>query len=269
MPVTIRAVHDGTFAYFMFNWADTSRSQKHLPIVKTAEGWRVNETAYSRQDEDAYYEDKFAVMLASSDRAGGGGSAHLGSQPIAASPGSPNERGLHYTTDGSIVDVWHWKSVRTGGMGLIDDNYFGPPIPPTEEQREGKKRYTGGYTQDPKTGGGFIQNWKKLEGGLVQPLHLPVHSGILKQMELIDLDPAASDKGRWWLPLGETQPYSQEVDDALPVGTVLPSVIIEAPFEGDRFDVLATVWQDGKWHLEVRRKLATNSTYDQPIEAGT
>ncbi|OWK19935.1 hypothetical protein AJ88_34640 [Mesorhizobium amorphae CCBAU 01583] len=45
VPVTIRAVHDGTFAYFMFSWADTTRSQKHLPMVKTAEGWRVKETA--------------------------------------------------------------------------------------------------------------------------------------------------------------------------------------------------------------------------------
>ena len=26
------------------------------------------------------------------------------------------------------------------------------------------ERYTGGYKQDPKTGGGFDQNWKKIEG---------------------------------------------------------------------------------------------------------
>ncbi|RWO20079.1 ethylbenzene dehydrogenase-related protein [Mesorhizobium sp.] len=269
VPVTIRAAHDGQFAYFMFTWPDSTRSQKHLPIVKTADGWRVLEKNYSRQDEDDYYEDKFGVMLAKSGQVSGG-STHLGRQPIAGAPGSPNERGLHYTTDGSMVDVWHWKSVRTGGMGMIDDNYFGAPIPPTEEQLAGKKRYTGGYTQDPHTKGGFIQNWKKLEGGLVQPLHLPAHKDTLKRMEPIKLDPTASDEGTWWLPLAETQPYTPEADATLPVGTVLPSAVIDAPFEGDRGDVLAVgYWQDGEWRLEVRRKLITNSKFDQPIATGT
>ena len=38
-------------------------------------------------------------------------------------------------------------------------------------------------------------------------------------------------------------PYSPELDAALPVGTILPSVVIVAPFEGDRADVRA----EAKW----------------------
>ena len=28
--------------------------------------------------------------------------------------------------DGSLADVWHWKSVRSGSINQFDDNYFGP-----------------------------------------------------------------------------------------------------------------------------------------------
>src|SRR3546814_11133392 len=76
--------------------------------------------------------------------------SHLGPQPLAGRPGGPNERGLHYTTDGSLVDVWHWKSVRTGPLEQFDDDHFGPPLAPpdnpatrytasSEERRVGKE----------------------------------------------------------------------------------------------------------------------------------
>ena len=159
--MTVRAVHDGTNAYFLFEWPDTTRSQKHLPLQKTESGWHVLERDYARQDEDHYYEDKFGVMLARIAPRRPGDVAS-GAAPIDGKPGPAGGRGLHYTTDGSIVDVWHWKSVRTGPMGQIDDNYFGPPLDPPKDP---KARYTGGYTQDPKTGGNFIQNWKTLDDG--------------------------------------------------------------------------------------------------------
>jgi cytochrome b subunit of formate dehydrogenase len=269
VPITIRALHDGQNAYFDFEWPDATRSQKHLPLLKTALGWKVVEQDYGRQDEEQYYEDKFGVMLSRSAQLGGGGAVHLGPKPIAVVPGSPNQRGLHYTTDGSIVDVWHWKSVRTGAMNMIDDNYFGPPMEPTKAQFQGEARYTGGYTQDPKSGGDFIQNWKKLDAGIVQPLYLPSDPKFLNAMGLIDLNPEASDDGQWWLPASEVTTYSAELDAQYPQGTVIPSVIIEKPFEGDRGDVHAVGnWENGKWRLEVSRKLDTGSQYDQQIETG-
>jgi hypothetical protein len=54
--VTIMAVHDGTHIYTLFQWEDSTRSQKHLPMVKTADGWRVTQTEFGIQDEDSYYE---------------------------------------------------------------------------------------------------------------------------------------------------------------------------------------------------------------------
>ena len=54
-----------------------------------------------------------------------------------------------------------------------------------------------------------------------------------------------------------------------PVGTVLPSVLIDKPFVGDRGDVTAVgTWQDGWWRLEVTRQLDTKSQFDLPIRSG-
>ena len=265
VTIRVRALHDDQNAYFLFEWADATHSQKHLPLVKTAEGWKILEHRYGMQDENDYYEDKFGVMLSSSSELAGGGSSHLGKQPIPGKPGSPNERGLHFTTDGSIVDVWHWKSARTGPLAQLDDNYFGPPM---EQDADPKKRYTGGYTQDPKTGGGFVQNWEKLDHGLIKPLHLPKNPSQIADLQAASLDPTQTDTAQWSMALADTIPYAPEADN-YPVGTVIPSVVIDKPFEGDRGDVHGVgVWRDGTWHLEVTRKLKTDSKFDQPIGDG-
>ena len=260
VTVTVKAVHDGENLYALFSWPDPTRSQKHLPLQKTAEGWKVVQKEFGIQDEDEYYEDKFGVMIARSPQLAGAGTTHLGPKPLADKPGPSGGRGLHYTTDGSIVDVWHWKSVRSGSpqMNQIDDNYFGPPMEPNPK----KKRYTGGYTQDPKTGGGFKMNWEKYSDGTIRPLRLPKDPTQLARMGNVDLDPTVGDEGEFWLPMEETVAYSEELD-TYPVGTLMPSVLVEGPFEGDRGDVRAVSrWQNGWWRLEVTRKLDTGSEFD-------
>lgn len=262
--VRVRALHDGERAYMLFEWPDPTRSQKHLPLVKTALGWQVAERKYGIQDEDDYYEDKFGVMLSRSPQIAAGGATHMGPKPLADRPGSPSGRGLHFTAEGEVVDVWHWKSVRNGPLGQIDDNYFGPPMAAPDKPGA---RYTGGYTQDPKTGGGFEQNWKKIEGSKrVEPKRLPKdHAALAARMGQIDLDPTKGDAGEWWMAMADTVPYSPDADN-LPVGTVIPSVLIEKPFEGDRGDISARgTWRDGWWRLEVSRKLDTGSKFDLPL----
>ncbi|MBA3476819.1 MAG: cytochrome b/b6 domain-containing protein, partial [Lautropia sp.] len=168
VDVRVRALHDGEHAYFLFSWADATRSQKHIPLVKTEQGWKLLQTNYDKDDENEYYEDKFAVMLARSPAAGGD-TVRLGTKPLADKPANSHGLGLHATTDGSLADVWHWKSVRSGATNQFDDNYFGPPM----EAKPGA-RYTGGYTQDPHTGGGFEQNFDKIKDRpFVKPRFLP------------------------------------------------------------------------------------------------
>jgi len=266
VAVTVWAVHDGETAFFLFEWPDTTRSQKHLPPQKTEKGWRVIQTDFARSDEDAYYEDKFAVMLSNSSRFGALKSTHLGPRPLSDKPGPAGGRGLHYTENGSLLDVWHWKSVRTGPLGQIDDNFFGPPLAPPEKAGA---RYTAGYSKDPKTGGGFAMNWESFSEDLVVPRWLPKDPAVLGRMAKVELDPAASDAGDWWIPEDLLVPYAAELDAKYPVGTVMPSVVISRPFQGNRGDVAAVAnWQKGHWRLEVARKLDTGSSYDVPIQNG-
>jgi len=264
VSVHVRALHDGKRAWLLFRWPDATRSQKHLPLVKTESGWKVMQSRYALNDENEYYEDKFAVMLSRTPRIGGD-TVRLGTQPLAGKPGPSHGMGLHATSDGSIADVWHWKSVRTGSIDQIDDNYFGPPL----EVRKG--RYTGGYTQDPHRGGGFEQNYvATADGPGVRLKYLPKDLAA-QQARLKGFNPDAtvSDEGEFAMRLADVEPYSAAADARIPVGTVIPSVIADRPFEGDRGDVVARArWKDGWWTLETSRVLDTGSPYDQPIADG-
>ena len=259
VEVTVKATHDGEYFYGLLQWPDTTRSQKHLPLVKTASGWQVRQTEYGIQDEDLYYEDKFGVMLSEVGRIAGNHSIHMGAQPLAGKPGPSGGRGLHYTTDGTIVDVWHWKSVRTGNavMGQIDDNYFGPPMEPKESGR-----YTGGYNKDPKDGGGYEMNWENYADSGITPKYLPADPAMLDAFQGLDMSPDATDDVAVFLNKADVVPYDPALD-TYPVGTVMPAVIVDSAMTGDRGDVQAvSQWQDGVWTMEIKRKLDTGSEYD-------
>ncbi len=255
----MRAGHDGDYFHGLFQWPDSTQSHKHLPLLKTKDGWRVVQTEFGIQDEYSYYEDKFGVMLAAGGGIAGNGSVHLGNRPLDGKPGPAGGRGLHYTTDGSMVDVWHWKSVRTGNplMNQIDENYFGAPM-----KAKPKGRYTGGYTKDPKSAGGFLMNWQAYSNGIVTPKRLPTDPAMLRPFQSVDLNPNKGDLRNIFMPLADTVPYDAALD-TYPIGTIMPAVLIDAPFEGDRGDVTAVSrWADGVWTLEIRRKLDTGSRYD-------
>lgn len=252
--VRVRGVQDGQYAYLLFEWEDPTRDQRFMPLQKTADGWRLMQTEFLRQDENEHYEDKFAVMLSRSSRLGGD-SIHLGPKPLKDRPGSMNGRGLHYTAEGQRVDVWHWKGTRTALLLQMDDNSFGPPLPAPDTADQ---RYTGGYAADPKLGGGFEENWFFVEGDRnhVRPRRVPIgpvpEEGdapfVMNVLETVLYDPA---------------------QDSYPVGTIIPSVLMSTAMRGDRGDVAGVAtWKNGWWRLEARRRLDTVSPYDLPIASG-
>jgi Ethylbenzene dehydrogenase/Prokaryotic cytochrome b561 len=264
VDVHIRALHDTKKAYFLFRWKDATRSQKHIPLQKTAGGWKLLHTNYYNNDENEFYEDKFAVMISPSPVAGGN-TVRLGAKPFADKPGPSNGLGLHAATDGVLADVWHWKSVRSGALNQFDDNFFGPLL----DVKPG--RYMGGYGQDPHTGGGFEQIFSKIpDSPYVKLKALPKNLAAQQAlMGTFNPDTNVSDTGQFAMARADMQPYSAEADAAIPVGTVIPSIVYDTPFAGDRGDVSAHAqWKDGWWTLEASRVLDTGSKYDQPIATG-
>ncbi|HEX2727648.1 MAG TPA: ethylbenzene dehydrogenase-related protein [Beijerinckiaceae bacterium] len=267
--VEMRAVTSGSKVYFAFRWQDPTRSMMRLPLQKRADGWHLAGSRADIADVMDFYEDKLAILFAHNTEFGNGGSTHMGPRPLGDKPEPLHRRGYHYTTDGSILDVWQWKASRGGMLGYVDDMFFGPPFEPKPAEAAGTTRYQAGYTNDPGSAF-YVYNYKpEPPGGYkgpVQLLRLPKDLGATTAaMGRIDLSPdaTADDGSRWWMLEGETIPYSQEADAAIPVGTVIPGVLIMGEYAGDRADVRgAAVWKDGYWTLETSRELSTGSKYD-------
>ncbi|MBR1274357.1 ethylbenzene dehydrogenase-related protein [Bradyrhizobium sp. AUGA SZCCT0283] len=276
--IEIRAVHDGTYAYFLFTWEDSTRSLKHLPLVKEADGWHLLHSGFQLGDEHQYNEDKFSVLLTTMDvTLAGGRTFHPGPQPVAGAPATMSGRGLHYTAAG-YADVWQWKATSSAA-GWMDDAHFGPPLDPTPMQAANVVPYKGGFAPDPGTAN-YRDNFAveaDTSGGprrsrLVAPLRLPkVVATTTDALGDIDLDPThgESDGARWFMTEQDSVPYSTSVDARIPTGTVIPGVVLGGEFSGDRADVrCAARWASGLWALEVRRRLDTTSQFDVPIRSG-
>ena len=276
--IEIRAVHDGSYAYFLFTWQDSTRSLKHLPLVKEADGWHLLHSGFQLGDEHQYNEDKFSVLLTASDvTLAGGRTFHPGPQPVAGAPATMSGRGLHYTATG-YADVWQWKATSSAA-GWMDDAHFGPPLDPTPMQAANVVPYKGGFAPDPGTAN-YRDNFAveaDTSGGprrsrLVAPLRLPkVVAATTDALGDIDLDPnhGESDGARWFMTEQDSVAYSTDVDARIPIGTVIPGVILGGEFSGDRADVRSAArWASGLWALEVKRRLDTTSQFDVPIKTG-
>ena len=276
--IEIRAAHDGVTGYFLFVWDDPTRSLKQLPLVKEADGWRVIHEGYEAGDERAYSEDKFSILFTKLNVIlAGDRTFHAGPAPAAGKPRTLSGRGLHYTMrEGLYVDVWQWRATSTAPSGFIDDGHFGPPTEPTQTQRNGKSPYKGGYALDPGTSV-YMDNFETLlaqdHRKPVLPRRLPISlKATAAALGNIDLDPnhGEGDQARWYMTMEEFAPYTSERDAQIPVGTIIPGVVMAGQQSGDRADVRCGArWASGRWALEVTRSLRTRTQYDVEIGIGT
>jgi hypothetical protein len=134
--------------------------------------------------------------------------------------------------------------------------------------------YKGGFAPDPGIPN-YIENfvaWPDFPES-VTPRRLPRDlAAVTTTMGELSFDPNLGDSNgsRWFMTAAETVPYTPELDRLIPVGTVLPGVILAGEFSGDRADIrCAARWASGHWTLEVARRLDTQSQYDVPLKSGT
>ena len=299
--VEIRAVHDDDDIYFAFTWEDPTRSLKHAPLLKTETGWRAlfSESRGERQTrlqqgrlqdvalrsddlradqanfEGALNEDKFAIMLANVEKPFGPGAFHPGRKPLPEKPASSSGRGLHYTEDGSSVNLWLW---RASGIesGRCENNRVGPPTHPTASERHGDAPYKGGYAAKSDQAVAYENMAPTLPrdaSAEAQPLRLPRDLAATREdMGTVDLDPDHGDQenARWAMREDESTPYTAEIDARIPVGTLIPGMILAPPRAPKPYDVLCVSrWAAGRWTLLARRKLDTRHGDDIAISDQT
>jgi hypothetical protein len=273
--VEVRAVHNGEKVFFAVKWTDPTRSLRRIPMIKKEDGWHVVDNRAGMMDVVDFYEDKLAIIFSDKPAIGGSGISNLGPSPLPSDKPRPlNERGFHFTTDGSFVDMWQWKASRGGSLGRVDDQFIGPPYDPSKDEQAYKARYQGGYWNDPGRAI-YSYNYKFFPKGYKGPLDvikLPKDwRKTQAQLGKISFDPNTSDDedARWNMFEDEVIPYSKEEDAKIPVDTVMPGVLISGKYEGDRGDLIGgSRWKDGYWTLEIARNMKTGSKFDKDFALG-
>jgi hypothetical protein len=231
--VTLRALYTADTVYFLAQYKDPTDSVQRSPWVKQADGsWqKLKDPNDKGGDSNLYYEDKMAILWNISSPAfeqrGCLSGCHTGE-------GKPF--GNKYTKDpGERLDMWHWKGVRTGPVGQVDDQY----VDHTRYDKE--KSPEAGRKSDPKTGGGYADNVSDDKKG--------------PKFALKGNTPAPP----YWILDAEKESLDNSKYKA---GDEVPGIIV-APITGDRGDIAARhVWKDGVRTIEFSRKLVTGSEFD-------
>jgi Ethylbenzene dehydrogenase len=230
--VVLRSLSTSDSIYFHVQYKDPTQSFKRSPWVKQADGsWRqLQDPADKGGDNNLYYEDKLGLIwnisAPSFEAKGCMAACHTGE-------GKPY--GNKYLAAGEKADMWHWKSVRTGSVSQIDDQWL------DDTKYDKEKSPNAGRKNDPKTAGGYVDNVSDDKKG--------------PKFALKANKPAPP----YWIMDADKEPF----DDAkYKTGDEVPSIVV-APFTGDRGDVaVKSVWKDGTWTLVFWRKLVTKSDFD-------
>jgi len=237
--LALKAVYSGDTIYFLVQYADPTESVRRSPYVKGADGkWtKLIDPEDKGGDNNKYYEDKLAIIWNIGGSIKAFGQAGCMAACHAGEPGKPF--GNKYTAAaGQTGDIWHLKSVRTGYIGQVDDQFL------DDTRFDKDKAPEAGRKSDPKAGGGYADI--KLVDGKPEFMN---KSGI----------PANKKGGSYFVKDADKAPFD---DSKYKPGDEVASILV-APFTGDRGEIGAAIkWAGGKWTMVFSRKLVTGSKFD-------
>ncbi len=277
--VSMRSMYDGNKIYFLAEWNDATQSLNRDPwyfdpVTQTwkEENRKPTYDADGNKIRDAFYEDKFAMLwnvnnsVPEFNSLGCYASCHTSLDPTTHGGAT----GRHYTGSGEqFIDMWHWKSVRTG-----------LPSSQVDDQLQNDTEFDladGGRHGDPKVSGGYADNVQTLPvtGGTTgQTANVPKYfipgrtnyywvlkseqvAGDAKLITAVDINGILTYNG------GTIDPNTDlafQRDGATTGNKCMPSVCDVAPFVGDRGDIEAKATYTGNgWILEFSRSLTTAS----------
>jgi Ethylbenzene dehydrogenase len=231
--VNIKSLYDDKYIYFYLQYADPTQSFARFPWEKQANGdWKQLINKDSTGHENTYYEDKLGMYWEIKARGfkkkGCAVSCHMTENGMNNGI-KDSSAGRKYTNKvGETIDMWHWKSVRTGPLGMIDDQFVDHTKDPKQNKNWGRKG-------DAKLGGGYKNNLNSTKTG-------PAYMN----------SPYSEENKYWVLPRTKTK-----FVDSFKTGDIVPGIII-SPFAGSRADIsVKSVWKNGQWTLEIKRALVT------------
>ncbi|MBI4788038.1 MAG: hypothetical protein HY782_13450 [Chloroflexi bacterium] len=235
---TLKAVYTTDTIYFLLQYDDPTNSVRRSPFVKQADGtWKkLTDPDDKGGDNNKYYEDKFAFIWTINNSIKGFDTAGCFAACHAGEPGKPY--GNKYTNaPGETGDIWHMKTVRTGTVGQVDDQF----LDDTKYNKDTAPE--AGRKSDANTGGGYKD--------------IVLKDGKPEFMNK-DAKPANAG-GTYWLKDADKVAF----DDAKFKANDDVASILVAPYQGDRGEIPAAMaWKDGKWTFAFSRKLVTGSKTD-------
>ena len=277
--VSLRSMYDGSKVYFLAEWNDVNKSLNRDPwyFDPTSKTWKEEDRkpifdVNGVKVRDAFYEDKFAMLwnvnnsVTEFNSLGCYATCHTSLDP--ATHGGATAR--HYTTSSTqFLDMWHWKSVRTG-----------IPNSQIDDQLQNNTEFDladGGRHGDPKVSGGYSDNVQTLPltgGAPGQTVTVPKYfvpgstnyywvlksdqaSGTAKLITGVDINGILTYSGGNIDPNTDTEFQRKGTTTG---SKCMPSVCDVAPFVGDRGDISAMAFFTGSgWVLEFSRNLTTTS----------
>ena len=277
--VSMRSMYDGSKIYFLAEWNDANKSLNRDPwyfdpATKTwlEENRKPTFDVNGVKTRDAFYEDKFAMLwnvnnsVTDFNTKGCYATCHTSLDPLTHGGAT----GRHFTgSSAEFLDMWHWKSVRTGF-----------PSSQVDDQLQNNTEFDladGGRHGDPKVSGGYADNVQTLPltgGAPGQTVNVPKYfvpgstnyywvlksdqvAGTAKLITAVDVNGILTYSG------GTIDPNTdiQFQRNGATTGTkCIPSVCDVAPFVGDRGDISAmAIYTGSGWILEFSRSLNTPS----------
>lgn len=251
ITVSMRSMYTNDSVYFLLQWPDQELSERRAPWVYNGNGkfskapvapagFNPEDMANWTKRPDGYaYEDKAAIIwnINNSTKNFNSTGCFIACHPDAT------PRPLKYTNaDGELLDMWHWKLVRTDPYARLDDQYVDNTSDVKVNKGAGRKGDPGGPDYDPnekpdKSGPAFVSKDK-----LTAP---PYAIRNENKREITDADITA-----------------------LKQGDEIPSIIIGTTAiatKTDRSDVNGKGFYDAQkkmWTLEIGRMMTTGSKYD-------
>ncbi|MDD4506670.1 MAG: ethylbenzene dehydrogenase-related protein [Sulfurospirillaceae bacterium] len=229
----LKSLYDDKNIYIKVQYDDPTLSTNREPWMKQADGsWKKMKNVDQTNHENTYYEDKMAffwnINTKGFEKKGCAIACHMAKDGMnnGISDTSP---GRKYTNNaGETIDMWHWKSVRTGlSTDMTDDQFVNNNTDP----KVGKDW---GRSGDEKLGGGDKAN---MNADKTAPEFMSKNA----------------DKTKTWILEEDKVPFV----DTFKAGDMIPGIVV-GKLSGSRGDIATqAAWKDGKWTLIFKRALVT------------
>lgn len=264
---TMRSMYDASNIYFLVEYADPKKSldRQSWYFDATDKLWK-QQNKKPKTTGDKFYEDKFAFLwpTATAGNDWNAATCYSTCHAVDKSKGYDTEN-KHYTNTASqVIDMWHYKGVRTGPSNQTDDQkmvFVADPYNPTATEKK-----DGGRSSDASTGGGVMDNVQTLNNGTADVkvpkfiipgstnyywINATDTSGIAKRVKSVDANGILTYDG------GTIDP-SQGGYEAVTGTKRVPSIINNGALGGSRGDLITYASHTGSgWIFEIKRTLTT------------